>query len=544
LTKSNSSEHFGNVIVDDGKIIDFSEKHGISGLISAGVYVFESQIFDFIEQDKNLSLEKDIFPHLARLGHLYGYLNRGYFMDIGRPETYNKFKDDALKSIFVNKDTSISSALSKMIRLGTGIILVVDSNNKLLGVITDRLVNSFILQGGRIEESVEKAMTKNPITARTADSPETIKKILLSGVSRLPILDEDGIVKGIEFRAESVKLENFPTLRGRAPLRISFAGGGTDIPYFFEKYGGVVISATINKYCYATITKRADMKVIISSDIDDEIMFDLNKEISYNGRFDLIKAIIKIMNPNFGFELCLHNDIPPGRGLGSSATLSVLLVSMLSQIQGLNYDDHKIAEIAFNAEREELKIKGGWQDQHAAITGGFNFMEFNYDKRIIYPLKLKEDFVRELKEHLTLCYVGNSHNSGDLHTEQENNFIKNEEDLANHLSEIKRIAISIKDALLTNELENIGHLLNESWQNKKRLNKILSNPKIDRLYETGLANGAYGGKLLGAGGGGYILFFHKPNEINKLRKILLKSGGDIMDFDFDFTGTSIWPVKR
>jgi len=204
----------------------------------------------------------------------------------------------------------------------------------------------------------------------------------------LPIVDKNGIVKDVRFHVEDVKKEHYPAICGKSPLRISFAGGGTDLPYFFEKYGGAVVNATVDKYCYGTIIKRADSKIIINSELVDDIILDSIESIKYDGRLDLVKAIIKIMKPEFGFELYLHNDIPPGRGLGSSASLSVLVISLLNAIQGTQLNDYKIAEIAYKAEREELKIKGGWQDQYACVKGGFNFMEFGNEKTIIYPLRL------------------------------------------------------------------------------------------------------------------------------------------------------------
>ena len=366
---------------------------------------------------------------------------------------------------------------------------------------------------------------------------------MISGVNHLPVLDAEGIIKDVEFRIEKTKSETFPILRGRAPFRISFAGGGTDLEHFFKKYGGVVISATIDKYCYATIIKRADSKIVINSDFGGEAIINSKKDLIYNNHFDIIKAIINITKPDFGFELYLHNDIPPGRGLGSSASLAVLVISLISRLQDRHYDDYKIAELAHEAEHKELAIKGGWQDQYAAITGGFNFMEFNNDKTIIYPLRLKDDTINELSEHMALCYVGKSHFSAEQHAHQESTFMENEEEIVKIQEEHKKIAIKIRDALLTNELEDVGRYLDESWKNKKKLSGSMSNPKIDLLYETGLKNGAYGGRLLGSGGGGYLLFFYAPTKRNQLVNALKEYGGEIVDFNFEFSGAKIWAVK-
>ncbi len=546
LTKNSDPIHFGSVVMDGNKIIGFAEKANSSNeLINAGVYLFEPKLFDYIAPDRNSSIEKDLFPILAKEGSLYGYKFDGYFMDIGRPETYEQFKEDALSSLFIRKENTVSESLTKINKSGLNLLLVVDEQKRLLGTITDKIIHRFLTSDGHLEDKVEKTMVTDIVTAKTSDDEEQInQKFLLSGVQRLPVLDDSGVIRRLEFRAEKIRMENFPILRGKSPLRISFAGGGTDLPYFFEKYGGIVISATIDKYCHATIIKRADSKIIINSDLADEIVLDSRKDIRYDGKFDLVKAIVNLMKPEFGFELYLYNDIPPGRGLGSSASLSVLLVSMLSELQSLHYDDYKIAELAYKAERDELKIKGGWQDQYAAVTGGFNFMEFNKDKNLIYPLRLKSDTIHEFNEHLMLCYVGDSHFSGSLHQNQERNFAEKEEDLVKSLNDLKLLAIEIKDHLLTHEIEGIGELLHESWESKKRLNQGISNPKIDSLYTIGLKNGAIGGRLLGAGGGGYILFFHAPKKRNILKKALEKEGGEIINFNFESAGTLIRSVKN
>ena len=536
---------YGKVLLEGNKIKAFLEKgESGEGLINSGAYIFEPRIFTFIESEKNVSLEKDIFPKLIMENLLFGYHYEGYFMDIGRPETYEQFKQDILSTLLIQEYCKVREAMQRISKTGIDVLMVVDTQKKLLGIVNNRILKEFILEGGNMEEPISKTMVRDPTFARVTDESSKISEILLSGIHRLPILDEQGKVKDIAFHIEKVKTENFPVIRGKSPLRIAFSGGGTDVPHFFEKYGGVVISATINKYCYATLVKRADTKITIDSDIGEEIIANSRNDLIYDGRFDLIKAVINMLKPDFGFELYLHNDVPPGRGLGSSASLAVLLISMISYLQDLMYDDYKIAEIAYKVEREQLKIGGGWQDQYAAVTGGFNFMEFNAEKTIIYPLRLKEETVNEFNERMLLCYVGNIHSSGDMHQHQAQTFMKSEDEIFSNLNETKSVAIEIKDALLTNHLENIGLLLNKSWENKKKLSPTISTPMIDYLYTIGMKNGAYGGRLLGAGGGGYLLFFFSPRQRNRLTRALEKAGGEIMNFHFEFKGMQHWLVKN
>jgi len=546
LTKSKNPSNYGTVIIEGNKIVKFSEKSSQENeaLVNSGVYVLEPKIFDYIEPNKNVSIEKDIFPKLAESGSLWGYQYEGYFMDIGRPETYHKFKEDVLNTLILREYNTVRDALKKIGKSEINLIMILNEQRQLLGVLTERIIRKFLLRDGNLEEKVTSAMITNPITAKNTDNKEKIDELLLSGINQLPILDEQGRVTDVEFRIENIKTESFPILRGKAPLRISFAGGGTDLPYFFEKHGGAVINTTIDKYCYATIIKRADSKIVIDSDISGHIVVSSLDELERSGRFNLVKALIKLMNPGFGFELYLHNDLPTGRGLGASASFAVLIIALLGQLQGKKLTDQKIAEIAYKAEREELDIKGGWQDQYAAVTGGFTFMEFNQDKNIIYPLRLKEEVVNELSSRMLLCYVGETHRSGEVHKEQEETFKENEIDIVKNLHDLKGKAIQIRDCLLSNDLDKIGPLLHDSWMNKKKLSKSISSPKIDSLYEIGLNSGATGGKLLGAGNGGYIMFYYTPTRRNQLIRALKEAGGEIMGFNFDFSGTKIWHVEN
>ena len=548
LAKINGdTKNYGSVIVDNDYITRFCEKEEIgSDLINGGIYIFEPGIFQHIPPGKEVSLEREIFPYLSKIRLLKGYIHGDYFMDIGRPETYEKFKQDILSKIFLNEENTVVDAMEKISKNEINLIIVVDNNKKLLGVLTDRILKNFILKGGNIRGKITEAMIKDPLVANV-NNEEEINRLLLSGVNSLPIVDEEKRIVDVRFRLEKIHEETYPIIRGKSPLRISLGGGGTDLSYFFEKYGGAVINATIDKYCYATIIKRADKKIIIDSDMTPErdVFVSSIEELVYDNKFDLVKAIVKIIKPSFGFELYLHNDVPPGRGLGSSASLAVLLINMLGNLQGVYYNDQKIVEIAYKVEREELKIKGGWQDQYAAMGGGFNFMEFDQNKKIIYPLRLKEDIIHELNSRLMLCYVGNDHNSGEVHNSGwEKTFNDNEEETSKRLKEIKDNALKIKDALLINQLDDVGRLLHESWENKKKLGSGISNQNIDRIYEIGLKNGAIGGKLLGAGNGGYLLFFHQPKKRNELIHSLKKNGGEILNFNFESLGTRIWIVKQ
>ncbi|MEK6825524.1 MAG: sugar phosphate nucleotidyltransferase [Nanoarchaeota archaeon] len=547
LTKAKNALASGNVFLKDGKITSFVEKQDIgSDLINSGVYLFQPDLFSYIPPNKNVSLEREIFVQLVKEGNLNGYPYDGYFIDIGLPETYSQFKQDVLSLLCIKEESTMREAMKKIERSGIPVLLIVDPYKKLLGTVTETDIKHSLLSGATMETEMRQVMNKHLITAKVTAPPEHLTMLFDLGVDYIPLLDESGSIKDISFYTEEIKTKSFPMVSGRTPLRISFGGGGTDLPYFFGKYGGAVINATINRYCYATIIKRADKKVIIDSDLsleNESVVHSINSLV-YDGNMDLIKAAIRIMKPDFGFELYLHNDILPGRGLGSSASLAVLIISLLNHLQETNYDTYKIAELAYKVHLDELGIKGGWQDQYAAVTGGFNFMEFNDEKNIIYPLRLKEEVIHELNHRLLLCYVGKAHASTEVHAKQEESFKKNEEDSIRLLQIMKKIAIEVKDVLLTNKIDILGKLLHESWETKKLLSPTASTEAVDRLYQIGLNNGADGGRLLGAGNGGYLLFFYPPQKRNQLTRALGQAGGEIMNFNFEFGGTQVWTVKH
>ena len=545
--KMQDTSRYGRILENENRVVDFLEKteENKEGLINAGMYLFEPIIFDYIEPEKNVSLEKEVFPKLAKEGLLWCFKNDGYFIDIGLPETYKEFKERVVKNLFIKEYSKVSDVMKKISKTGIDLSLVINDDEKLVGVLNDRIIKEYILRNGKIEDSVASVMVRNPITARHDDPKEKISELLLSGINHLPIIDNEGRVKDVQFRIEKITTEKFPIVKGRVPLRISFAGGGTDIPYFFEKYGGCVINSTIKKYCNATLAKRADKKIIIDSEFGGVVIANSINELAYDGKLDLIKAAIKVMNPEFGFELYIASDVPPGRGLGSSASLSVLIISLLDQLIDSKHDDYMIARLAYKAEREELKIKGGWQDQYASAIGGFNYMEFEKDKSLVYPLRLKQETIYELENHLLLCYIGRTHNSGEIHNRQEASFMNDESEKIKLLLRLKELGEEIKEAILISRLELFGRIMNETWEIKKKLSDNISNSFVDKLYEVALKNGAYGGRLLGAGDGGYLLFFHSPRKRNDLARALKNSGAtEIMEVRFEPEGVKSWISKN
>lgn len=337
-------------------------------------------------------------------------------------------------------------------------------------------------------------------------------------------------------------------IRSKAPLRLSFSGGGTDVLPYAAEQGGVVLSATIDKFAYGSLRLRPERTITVQSlDYDIIANYHLDEDLRYDGELDLVKAVIRTMCPNnglnHGLEFFLHSDAPPGSGLGSSSTMVVALIGLFKHWQHRPLTNYDIAQLAYHTEREELGIRGGMQDQYAATFGGFNFIEFGASAVIVNPLRIAPDVVNELQYHLLLCYTGRTRMSANIIRTQVDNYVRQEADVIAAMNELKHITIELKNALLQGRLDDFGALLHEAWVNKKRMATQITNDTIDALYDTARAHGAIGGKITGAGGGGYLLLYCEFDKKHIVARELEKLGGQVVEFMFESNGLQTWEVK-
>lgn len=336
-------------------------------------------------------------------------------------------------------------------------------------------------------------------------------------------------------------------VRSKAPLRISFAGGGTEVEPYLSEQGGVVLSTTIDKYAYGSMRFRDDRQITVTSlDYDVVAKYSLDEPFIYDGKLDLVKAAICRMNQqnnDQGLDFFLHSDAPPGSGLGSSSTLVVALIGLFNHWQHFPLNNYEIADLAYQIERIDLGIKGGKQDQYAATFGGFNFIEFYKDATVVNPLRVTPDVLNELQYSLLLCYTGKTRLSARIIDTQVEGYVQGKEDVLHAMAELKQIAIALKNALLQNRLDDFGALLHEAWMNKKRMASQISTPYIDELYETARRAGALGGKITGAGGGGYMFFYCQFDKKHVVAEQLERQGAQVVDFNFDYYGLQTWQVR-
>ena len=328
-------------------------------------------------------------------------------------------------------------------------------------------------------------------------------------------------------------------LRSKAPLRISFCGGGTDVAPYPERFGGCVLSCTINKYAYVSVRSRSDEEVCVKS-------LDYGMDVQYqprNGmpddRLSLVDAIIKRFHAH-GVDLFVHSDAPPGSGLGSSSTMIVALSAALARFGGTEMERYDLARLAYEIEREDLRIIGGLQDQYAASFGGFNFIEFDGQSVIVNPLRLSSELLNELHYHLVLCYTGGTRLSSNIVQAQTRSVEHSEAQVLHSLHEMKRMAVELKNELLRGKIREFGMILHEAWLCKQNLAKGITNERIDALYENARNAGAWGGKILGAGGGGYLLLCTPFSKRHKVIEALEGAGGKVVDFQFEHDGVRTW----
>lgn len=337
-------------------------------------------------------------------------------------------------------------------------------------------------------------------------------------------------------------------VRARSPLRISFGGGGTDVSPYLEERGGVVLSATIDKFCYATLIPSDTPEIHIESlDYGTVLTYGPDEPLRYDGKLDLVKAVVRracTHRMSAGFKLFLHTDAPPGSGLGSSSALVVAVLGLFKHWLNQPMTDYEVANLAFLIERMDLGIAGGKQDHYASTFGGFNFIEFMKDVTVVNPLRIDPDTVDELHYRLLLCYTGTTRLGANIIATQVRSYVSRDQACVTALDRLKAIAYELKNALLQGRLDDFGALLHEGWESKKRLAPQVTDASIDALYEAARKEGALGGKILGAGGGGYLLVYCPFDRKHLVAREIERLGGRVVPFTFESAGLRTWRVGR
>lgn len=341
----------------------------------------------------------------------------------------------------------------------------------------------------------------------------------------------------------------------RAPVRIDFAGGWTDVALFAQETPGYVVNACLNMYAYATaipndaaspILRDADIQPddkhirIYSADFDEFVEAEDIRKLEYNGQLDLVKAAIRRLNIDKGFYIVTRLNAPPGSGLGTSAAMGAAMIGALSRYASVPILGYEVAELANAIEREELRILAGKQDHYASAIGGINFMEFHGERVHTAQIRLDPAVQFLLEKHLVYCYTGKSRLSSDIHEKVIGGFKAKDPTTFRAIERLKAIARECKTVLMKGALTAFGELLAENWENQKKLHASVTNERIDALFKAAMGAGAIGGKAGGAGGGGCLVFLAAPEKEHQVKRALQDAGAVVLEANFDFHGLQVF----
>jgi D-glycero-alpha-D-manno-heptose-7-phosphate kinase len=337
--------------------------------------------------------------------------------------------------------------------------------------------------------------------------------------------------------------------RSKAPLRIGLAGGGTDVSPYSDLYGGAILNATVSLYAYANIELTENEEVHFEAiDFQSKQVIQKGSPVELNGVLDLHKGVYDRIRKQFqeipsGFKLSTFVDAPPGSGLGTSSTLVVAMVGAFAEMLKLPLGEYDIAQLAYEIERKDLNMAGGKQDQYAATFGGVNYMEFfDNEKVIVNPLRVKQQYLFELENNLVLYYTGTSRESARIIEKQSQNVINKKDSSIEAMHQLKQQSQRMKEALLRGRLHEIGEILDFGFEQKRKMAEGISNDRMEDIYVAAKAAGATGGKISGAGGGGFMIFYCPGNTKYKVIEKLNTFGGHCKSYQFVDHGLTTWTI--
>ena len=329
-------------------------------------------------------------------------------------------------------------------------------------------------------------------------------------------------------------------LIARAPVRVSFFGGGTDLPAYYNRYGGAVLSTTIDKYVYVilNVSERSGLQ-ITSSDYRTFYRHPPSEPLLWDGDLSLPRAVLQHLGVSTGLSMFLASEVPPGTGLGSSSSVTVALVKAISTACGLRLSAKEMAEMACEIEIEKLGKPIGRQDQYAAAFGGFNWITLSSSGVDVQPLNITPETVAWLESNLLLMFTGAAHDSAVILAKQRQSTQEQDPRVIEAHHGAKELALKARDYVQKGELDKFGAMLDEAWQHKKHFASGISNERIDRCYQIARRNGALGGKIAGAGGGGFLMLYCEDGAASRVETALMEEGLRRMDYRFECDGPRV-----
>ncbi len=423
------------------------------------------------------------------------------------------------------------------------VVFVIDESRKLLGIITNGDLRRYLLGGGAASDPVTDCMNRSYKSVGVGASREELLKLLDLGFHVIPRVDSIGCLVDLITPEYDFASPEAPILtRARAPVRVSFSGGGSDLTYYFIDRPGAVLSTTVALFSHATLIPRADSQIeIFSEDFGTEERYESLIELLGQSTRSLLTSVISVVKPSFGFNLYVRSDFPVGSGLGGSSAVATAVVAAFNEMRLDRWTTYEVAELAFQAERLCFGIAGGWQDQYASAFGGFNLIELGGDKNLVHAIRMEPATLSELEECLILCDSRINHHSGDLHSKQREEY--QDSDKARYVEEMVDLCRKMHKHLIRGELLDFGRSLGIGWNIKRELSASISTKQLDAIYDSAVKTGALGGKLLGAGGGGFFMFFVQPQHRTAVVRNLKSMGCEVSNFRFETEGVISWRTK-
>ena len=339
-------------------------------------------------------------------------------------------------------------------------------------------------------------------------------------------------------------------IRSKAPLRLGLAGGGTDVSPYCDLFGGCVLNVTINMFAYCTIEPTNNGVIeFCAPDRNESFQCQSIPQLEIDSSLSLHKGIYNRIvkqynggNP-LSFKMTTYSDAPAGSGLGSSSTMVVAILKGFMEWLNLPLGEYDMASLAYDIERIDLKLSGGKQDQYAATFGGFNYIEFYENNRVIVnPLRIKRWIKNEIENSLVLYYTGTSRDSAKIIDEQMKSAFDDKSDNISGLHELKKQAEIMKEAILKGNFDDLAECLNKGWKAKKKTSAVISNSKIEEIYSYIMKHGGKAAKISGAGGGGFMMIICDPKRRCELINALKQTDGQVMIPDFTEEGTQAWTI--
>jgi D-glycero-alpha-D-manno-heptose-7-phosphate kinase len=337
--------------------------------------------------------------------------------------------------------------------------------------------------------------------------------------------------------------------RSKAPLRIGLAGGGTDVSPYSDIYGGAILNASVSLYASANIEPLPENNIILSAlDHKEEYRFEWSDSLLVDGKLDLLKGVYNRIQKDFGmartgFRLTTFVEAPAGSGLGTSSTLVVAIIGAFAEMLRLPLGEYDIAHLAYEIERKDLQMAGGRQDQYAAAFGGVNYMEFYGDDNVVVnPLRIKQQYLFELENNLLLYYTATNRESAKIIEKQSKNVVDKKEKSIEAMHQLKQQSQMMKEAILKGRLHEIGEILDFGFRQKRQMAEGISNNMLEEIYDEAKKAGATGGKISGAGGGGFMIFYCPGISKYRVTEALIKFGGYCKPYQFVDHGLTTWTI--